>query len=364
MTARAGRPIRVAWVIGDQLERQSFFAKRRMFFGGSSLARFVWIGDYVNSRPELGARYGLYSRWRGFDALLFQKSMGRRSMNLLRRAKSAGQTVIFDANVNYYERYGAEYYDNMLPAEKQMEEAKEMTREADGVIADSDFLAGVLGWFNDRVRWIPDSVNMDIVPPWRRWRAVDGRLPLLWSGVSLKLFELLAIEKPLLKFADRVELVMVTGDLGALSRWKPGLKERFEALMAKVPNRFIPYRSIGQLLDVYSGGGVAVAPRFLDNSYNMGHTEWKITLPMACGRMALGSPVPSYVKVHDRAAGEGVRILHNDEEWEAALEDIVSGSVDLDAEERAARDVVDKYYSTEVVAREHVDFVTELAGRR
>ncbi|MGK7344545.1 MAG: hypothetical protein ACNS63_01895 [Candidatus Nitrospinota bacterium M3_3B_026] len=361
---RGKKLVKVGWVIGDLLDRPRLFARRRMGFGGSSLARFVWLGDYVNSRPELGARYELYSRWRGFDALLFQKSMGERSMDLLRRAQSAGRAAIFDANVNYYERRGAEYYENMLPSEKQMEDAKQITSAADGVIADSEFLAGVCGRFNDRVRWIPDSVNMDIVPSWRRWRAADGRLPLLWSGVSLKLFEILAIEKPLLKFADRVELVLVTNDLDALSRWKPGLKERFEALMAKVPSRIIPYRSVEELFEVYSRGGVAIAPRFLDNSYNMGHTEWKITLPMACGRMALCSPVPSYVKIHDRARGAGVRVLHDDAGWEGALEDLLSGRVDIGAEERAAREVVRKYYSTEVVAREHADFITELVNKR
>lgn len=355
--------LRVAWVIGDQLEGGRLFTKRGISVGGSSLARFVWISDYINARPKLGARYDLYKRWKGYDVLIFQKSMGWRSMELLRQARATGRTVIFDANVNYYEWYGQEYYDNMRPTRRQMNEGKEITQAADGVIADSEFLYGVCGRFNDRVRWIPDSVNMDIVPAWRRWRMADGRLRLLWSGVSLKLFELLAIERPLLEFADRIELMLVTNELDALSRWKPGLKERFEALIAKVPTRIVPYRSIEGLLHVYAEGGIAIAPRFLDNSYNMGHTEWKITLPMACGRMALCSPVPSYITIHNRTGGFGIRVLRDDREWEEVLDDLLSKRVDIEEEEHTAREVVQNYYSTEVVARKHLDFVKEVAGR-
>jgi hypothetical protein len=78
---------------------------------------------------------------------------------------------------------------------------------------------------------------------------------------------------------------------------------------------------------------------------------------MACGRMVFCSPVPSYVKVSELSVGEGIRICQTPEEWEEALEGILTGEIDLEQEEMAAKSVVEKNYSTLVVAEKHAAFV-------
>jgi hypothetical protein len=141
------------------------------------------------------------------------------------------------------------------------------------------------------VRWIPDNVNLQLVPPCRAWKR-DGKLTLLWSGEAVKLFELLRIGDVLRSYASHIRLVLVTNDLSAMDRWFEPWKQRLESLLAEIEHEIVPFRSVKELLEVYNRGGVFISPRYLDNTYNWGHTEWKIALPMVCGRVALASPLP------------------------------------------------------------------------
>lgn len=352
--------VRVGFVIGNQLREIRLLSADKPGGGGLGIMRFQWIADWVNARPQCGLRYELYRPWRRYDALVFLKAMGGRNLELQRRFLARGRPTLFDANVNYYEVSGRFYYDGMQPTAEQTRDAVAMTSAVSAVIADSRFLAERAAAIASKVRWIPDNVNLDLAPPPVEWAPGAGRLPLLWSGQSLKLFELLSVADVLRAFRDRIELRLVTNDLSALRRWYPPQQEEFRRLLDDVPHRIIPFESLSQLLRVYGEGGVALSPRYLDNSYNLGHTEWKITLAMACGRMALAAPVPSYVDVADRSAGAGVRICGTSEAWSEAVEGILAGRCDVAAEGRAARRVVEQHYATSVVAEQHAAFVREV----
>lgn len=356
----APRASRVGWIIADQLDRSPLCRTAYLTGGGAGLARYAWLAAHVNAHPELGLRHEIYRPWRRYDALVFLKSMGPRSLAVLERFRARGGATVFDANVNYYERSGPEYYRGMLPSEEQTTWAVAMTQAAAGVIADSEFVLARCVRYNPNATWVPDSVAMELVPPPASWRRNGAPLRLLWSGEAVKLFDLLAIEDVLRRYARHVELVLVTNALSALERWHDGLRERFEGLLARVPHRVVRYEGIPQLFGVYAQGGVCVAPRFLDNSYNFGHTEWKITLAMACGRMALCSPVPSYVRVAERAGNRGIRVCGTGDDWAAALEALLDDAIDLEAEEAAARELVELHYATAVVARQHSEFLRQV----
>lgn len=353
---------RIGFVIGPQLSEIRLLSADKPGGGAMGTMRFQWIADAVHARPELGLRYELYRPWRHYDALVFLKAMGGRNEVLQQRFKARGRATFFDANVNYYEVSGRFHYEGMRPTDEQTRDAVAMTGAVSAVIADSRFLAGKAGAHAARVRWIPDNVNLAIAPRVTPWRRGAGPLPLLWSGQSLKLFELLSIAPVLRAFRDRIELRLVTNDLAALRRWYPPHEQEFRALLDAVPHRIIPFESLPHLMSVYAEGGVAISPRFLDNSYNLGHTEWKITLPMACARMVLAAPVPSYVDAFERAEGRGLRICGSDDAWASALEAILDGRWDLAEEGMAARSLVEHFYSTDVVAAEHAAFLREVIG--
>ncbi|MDR3400931.1 MAG: hypothetical protein P4L99_00405 [Chthoniobacter sp.] len=324
--------------------------------------RFGWIAKALRADAEASVRYSLFKPWQRYDAVIFLKSMNAASQRLAESLRARGTRIIFDVNVDYFTpASGTFYYRGMAPTEEQTADARRMAGLAHALIADSSHLATICGQHHSCVRWIPDNVDLRRVLPRRPWNRGE-KLDLLWSGEPVKLFELLRIETTLRKFAPHIRLILVTNDLGALDRWFDPWKSRFEGLLSAVEHIIVPFRSVGELMKLYAYGGLFISPRFLDNSYNWGHTEWKITLPMACGRMALGIPLPSYRDVAERSGGRGLRLCESDEDWDAAFDDALSGRIDFEAEGDAAQAVVKKHYSTPVVAAAHAKFVAEVCA--
>lgn len=333
--------------------------------GGSvPMMRFRWIASTVNRDPASPLRYELFKPWRRYDAVIFLKSMGAESAALAKRLRLAGTRVIFDLNVDYLTpAEGRFHYPGMAPTAVQHDAAHEMLRLSDAVIADSSHLASIAARHHAAVHWIPDNVDMGFVPANAVWKG-SGKLPLLWSGESVKLFDLLKIEGVLRDFARDVKLTIVTSAMTGLDRWEAAERERFEKMLAAIEHEIISFRSIPRLFEIYRRGGVVISPRFLDNSYNLGHTEWKLTLAMACGRRAIGSPVASYCDVERLAGGKGIRICHTDAEWSAVLSEHLADPPEVwAAEELSARDVVETNYSTAVVARRHRELLEKIIDR-
>lgn len=323
-----------------------------------SFMRFRWVAE-----AQTSLRYELYRPWRRYDIVVFLKSMGPHCLALARRLKAAGTRVVFEANVDYYTLPGtANYLAEMAPTPTQRENAIAITQAADAVIASSRHLMEVCREFNPHVFWVPDNVPMNIVPPLPEAGGWPSPLPLWWSGVAAKAFEFLLIEEELRRQGDAIHLHLVTDDWPAGRRkWRADERERMDSLLAAVPHTIHDFGSIGHLLSLYAGGpGLILSPRFLDNPYNFGHTEWKITLGMACGLPAVASPLPSYLDVAGRAPAGAIRICRKGAEWSEAFADARSGAWDLPGAARAAREVVEKHYSTAVVAAQHAEVLNAL----
>ena len=349
---------KIGFIIGNQLDEIRILKPIRMPSEATGFMRFGWVSDLVNNSPKYGLKYELYRPWHRYDMIVFIKSMGTKSIEVLHRNKQKGKKVIFDANVNYYELWGKFYYEGMSPTEQQRQDAIEITSMADAVIADSTFLEKTCLKYNSLVFWVPDNVNMELVPPPAKTSITsNGRLVLLWSGQAIKLFELLAIEDVLKKFRNRIRLILITNSLSHIDSWYGDFKARFLSLLNNIEHDIIPFQSIAQLLDIYSKGGICISPRFLDNSYNMGHSEWKITLGMACRNMVLCSPLQSYVDVAERASNIGIRICHSAEQWEKALNELLIKDGRLEDERDAARALIESHYSTKVIAAKHAAVV-------
>lgn len=357
-------------VDGHLADLSSIFARRcppwAPLFGWPSrsaigIMRFEWIAAEVNATSKL-VRYELFRPWRRYRVVIFLKSMSGACYRLARKLRQQGTRVIFDLNVDYLSPpLGADYYDGMQPTDQQRQSAKNMIAVSDGIIADSGYLTDRCAEYHQNVRWISDNVNFALVPQSRKPKEI-GKLTLFWSGEAVKLFELLSIERVLIKYATRVRLVLITNSFSAFDRWHNDLKSRFERLLSILEYKVIRFESIEHLLDCYTEEGVVISPRFLDNTYNFGHTEWKIALGMACGKIALCSPIPSYLDVSRRSGGRGIRVCRTDIEWEAALDEMLDVGIDRRAEEGNAKEVILKHYSTEVVADAHQTFVSKIAA--
>jgi hypothetical protein len=259
-----------------------------------SFMRFRWIASAL--RREGSVRYELYRPGRSYDAVIFLKSMGASCMALAERLRARGAAILFEANVDYYSQCrGDGWIEAMAPTAEQRRDAIAMTAFADRVIASSRHLAEVGAAYQPRSDWVPDNVNLRLTPRELSREPFRGdRLNVWWSGMAAKAFEFLTAAEAFLAFREKLHLHLVTDDVPDGRGWKPGLKERWNAFLSRIPHTFHRFRDIPQLLRLYSIGGLIVSPRYLDVPYNLSHSEWKITLGMACGLPAVASPVQIY----------------------------------------------------------------------
>lgn len=362
------RIIRVGFVLDGLAPTLQFCFVQRTFrpmftgwWSGTSVAemRFDWIAKQVNNQRSTGLQYELYKPWRSYEAVVFLKSMNEVSQKLASQLRRRGIKTIFDANVDYFTSpTGQFYYDGMAPTPQQQEFAINMARRCDCVIGDSKHITEKALAYTSCSKWIPDNVRdlsirdkSDYVP------RVGSKLPLMWCGEAVKLFDLLQIEKVLRRQHKRTHLRIITNSLASLDRIYEPWRGRLRRLLADLDCEIIPFNGIDKLLQLYDQGGVFISPRFLNNSYNLGHTEWKVTLPMAKGRVVLCSPQASYRDLAARSNGQGIRVCGDDEEWDAAFDDLLSDRFDWKGEQQAACNVVRQHYATSVVASAHVEYL-------
>jgi glycosyltransferase involved in cell wall biosynthesis len=330
--------------------------------------RYGWVAEAVNRDSETGLQYELFKPWRRYDAVVFLKSMAAGCIHHAQRLRERGVTVIFEANVDYYNE-GIEPLPvgHLKSTKEQRRQAVAMTTGSSGVIASSSHLAGICRDMNPRTFWVPDHIPRRMIP--RR----EGREPSMvaplhiwWSGMPDKTGDLLVAGEALQSMGKRIRLHLVTGDLkSAMRDMDAATTEKLESLLSSVPHTIHRFRTINDLLALYAETrGVIISPRFLDNPYNRSHTEWKITLGMACGLPAIASPQQSYLDVLERAADpSAVTICRNSEEWREALESALEGSRHIVASDSARR-TIETHYVSEVVARKHLDAVHSILESR
>jgi len=288
----------------------------------------------------------IYRRDRHYDIVIFFKAMDAVCQAEAARLRSQGTHIIFEANVNYYEIWGDYDIPGTRPTPTQQQDAVAMTSEAHHVVADSSYIAGIARQHNPRVTWIPDNLDPSLFrrrPPHAAIRPVR----IVWSGVSKKADHLLVIRDVLAKLSG-VELVLVSDELPAV----------VAELKRVIPVRFVRY-SDSAYARTLRGCDIIISPKRLINAYEMGHTEYKITLGMAVGLPAVASPQPSYVEAISHAGG-GV-LAETPEQWLTALRNLAGdAALRADLGERAARTVRERY-TTAVTAASYLQVLKGLS---
>jgi glycosyltransferase involved in cell wall biosynthesis len=303
--------------------------------------RVANVARWLNANTQI--RNEMYRAGRRYDVVVFAKAMDQRAQAEAERIVARGGRVVFDANVNYYEIWGEYDIPRTKPTREQQRDAETMTRRADAVVADSSYLLGIVRRFNERAEWIPDNVDLRLFRP--RPPHEGRRLTLVWSGRSQKARPLALLREPLAE-TDDVELLVVSdappSELGQLA--------------GVVAVRYEPFslRGYARLL---RSCDVIVSPKRLVNGYELGHSEWKITLGMAAGLPAVASPQQSYVEAV-QARGGGI-VADSPEEWRAAFERLRDPAARAELGARA-RQTVEEVYSTPVVAQRYLELLRSL----
>lgn len=311
---------------------------------------------------RMGLKYEVFRPWQRYDAIVFLKSMNKDAQQLALKCKIRRIPAVFDLNVDYLSSAaGTFYYQGMAPTQEQNAQARVMARTCAAIVADSNQLNITAREYNENTVWIPDCIEDGHIQKVSKWRlGKDEIVPLLWSGEAVKLFDLLAVEDVLRSLRKRFVLRIVTNSVSAINKIFQPWQDRLKQLLIDLNVEIIPFHNLEKLLSWYDQGGVFISPRFLDNTYNIGHTEWKITLPMARGRMVLCSPQKSYIDVARFANGKGIRICNSYEDWFRAFEELTAPSFDWENEQENSCQVVRDHYSASVVGAIHGNFIAQL----
>jgi glycosyltransferase involved in cell wall biosynthesis len=340
-SSRGAAPFRIGWVAS------AVRAPGEASFGAlpaNVAMRVANIGRWIGRRPDVES--AMYDPSQRYDLVVFFKAMDEACQDEARRIQAGGGRVVFDANVNYYDVWGDYDIPGTQPTPEQQRDATAMTRLADAVVADSSYLLAIVEKLNPRASWVPDNVDVALFRPPRLRRRRKGALRLIWSGMAPK-------AKPL------VELVDVLGSVDGLellvvSNERPAGLERLEAAL---PCRFARFDLRGYARKLRASD-VILSPKNLVNGYELGHTEWKITLGMACGLPAVASPQQSYREAIGYAGG-GV-VCEGPDEWRDALVRLRDDeALRYDLGERAARTVRERY-ATPLVAASYLEVLEGL----
>jgi glycosyltransferase involved in cell wall biosynthesis len=334
----------VAWIVADHLKTPF----RRFEYLYNSLGmRVSQVAQWVN-RYAPDCHCEMYRPDQRYDAVVFFKAMGLSEQKEARKIKDYGGKVIFDANVNYYEIWGKFDTFSNQPTIEQQKDAILVTSEADLCVGDSTKLCELARKHNLKVHWIPDNVNMNVFRFVRKHGPVQP-VRLVWSGISFKADHLLLLEDVLPKLKN-VELIIV-------SDMPPPVIKKLTPI---VKCRYVPYsdRGYARLL---SQCDIIISPKQLVNSYEIGHTEYKITLGMAAGLPAVASPQQSYIEAISYKGG-GV-IASTSAEWFAALDNLIKNhKLREDLGEKARQTVIERY-STPVVAKKYHQVIKKCLAR-
>jgi glycosyltransferase involved in cell wall biosynthesis len=300
------------------------------------------LGQWIN-RHERGLRTELYRPERSYDVVVFVKSMDKQTRAEAERIKGYGGRVVFDANVNYYEVWGEYDLPGTRPTTEQSRDALAMTLLADWVVADSSYLLGIVRKHTDGASWIPDNVDTRLFRPPRRRAARP--FTAVWSGVASK-------ARPLTDIGGA--LAAAGAELMVVSNEEP---RELTELRRAVPVRFAEF-SLRRYARILRQADVIVSPKRLVNGYELGHTEWKITLGMAARLPAVASPQQSYLEAIGHRGG-GVA-ANGPGEWRDALERLRDPTLREELGRRARETVVERY-ATGVVAREYASLLRALS---
>jgi glycosyltransferase involved in cell wall biosynthesis len=215
-----------------------------------------------------------------------------------------------------------------------------MAQNADCVVADSTYLAGVIKKINSNVTCIPDNVDLRTFRPKKTHNAED-RVRLVWSGVAKKARHLLEIIE-VLRALKNTELVIVSD--------RP--PQALDALRKAIPCRFESFTLKGYAR-ILQGCDIIISPKRLNNAYEVAHTEYKIALGMAAGLPAVASPQQSYIEAISYKGGGF--IAGSKDEWQLALGRLIDNR-DLRLKMGSlARQTIEERYSTEVISRQYLN---------
>jgi hypothetical protein len=235
-----------------------------------SATEWIWCLQYVEHLEKLGVKS--YFNDPSGDVCFFFRVINDRLIDIAHGLKKKGKKIVYLLDVNYLEREGDSHWLSRI-TDEHVRTSNIFCGLSDLVLCPSPYLVDVVWRYGHSSAYWPQGIDN------RHFKAkkeINLSEPvLMWCGYSMK-----------------TELVdEVTNILGA----------RLFVISDKRPELFMPfkfkrwkYRKVPSYL---LEGDIGIAPRALDNSYNKGHSSFKILLYLAAGLPVLAAPLSSYSSI-------------------------------------------------------------------
>ncbi|MCA9409515.1 MAG: polysaccharide deacetylase family protein [Candidatus Omnitrophica bacterium] len=245
----------------------------------------------------------LFNPKKKYDLYIFQKFFNADALKFLSQFKNYGAKALLDINVNYFEYRGTEKI-----SKEQTQEIFTFAEKIDGFIAASAFLEKkIKTCFPEKdVSYIPENLMLKPVFPCKKHRPTNP-IRLLYIGYAVKAVDILLIEDILEWLGDKYRLELII-----ISEKNPDIR------IKGIKMRYYKYNQ-AQLAKLMLKGDIKIAPRDLNDSYNLGHTFTKIGYPMSIGVPVVASDLDSY-------RGSPALLCRTKKEWKDNLVQLIESS--------------------------------------
>ncbi|SVC76700.1 uncharacterized protein METZ01_LOCUS329554, partial [marine metagenome] len=224
------------------------------------------------------------------------------AFKLVERLKDRGVKTVLDLCVNYFDETGI-FPGGYGVTAKQVEEVQNISVIVNAIIAGSKYIRQRAKNHNPNTTYLPESIDSNHFKYVKQKNDFSHKIPrAIWSGQSIKSEEIGELF-PMLK--DR------NIPLTIISNKQPDMPGSY---------RYIPWSYYTFPSNIVKGD-FCISPRRTDNTYDLGHSHFKIGVFMAQGVPSIAAPLPSYKEVIEKT--EGGRICESNYQWEKTLDEII-----------------------------------------
>lgn len=310
----------MGWVIAEKWPYRNVMASTR-----------IRCFDIIQYLKKHGIKTRLYNTFKKYDIVVFQKAFEKKHYDIAKKLKSQGSRIVLDLNVNYFEKKG----ETRQVTEKQVESLHSFLKLTDTVLVSSPNLKETAQKYHRDVHYIPEHISTaGSYTPSKPGNPVR----LLYCGYAIKADSVLLIENVMRDLADRYNLEFIF------------ICEKDPRLKMPVKTSFIKYDH-NNLADILRRGDIKIAPRRLDNSYDLGHSFTKIGYPMSVGLPVVASPVPSYL-------GSPALIAESEEDWLNHITTLINEPGYYSQLSKEGISFVQTHYSLEIIGRMYLDILS------
>ena len=233
-------------------------------------SKWIWCLQYIEHLENL--KVSNYFNEPSGDMCLFFRVVNDKTIDIAHNLKKRGKKIVYLLDVNYLERIGDSLWLNQVNDE-HIKNSHIFCELSNLVLCSSPYLFDVVqkhGYL--AAYWPPGIDNRHFITK----KGINLSEPVLvWSGHALK-----------------AELVSeLTTALNAkiliIAEKKPEIYSSFQFKKWK-------YKKVPSYL---LKGDVGIAPRSIDDSYNKGHSFFKILIYLAAGLPVLAAPLSSYCDI-------------------------------------------------------------------